>query len=50
MTKSQGEPQPGFAAAPSSLLRAPSVVCKRLKIKQGFDPAEVHILLVGNGF
>jgi hypothetical protein len=50
MTKSQGETQPGFAVAPSSLLQAPSGVCKRLKIKEGFDPAKVHILLVGNGF
>jgi hypothetical protein len=50
MTKSQGEPQPGFSAAPSRLLHAPSVVCKWLKIKEGFDPAEVHVLLVGIGF
>ena len=50
MTKSQGEPQPGFEAAPSRLSHAPPVVCKRLKIKEGFDPAEAQVLPVGIGF
>jgi len=50
MTKAQGEPQPGLAAAPSRLSRAPPVVCKRLKIKEGFDPPEAQVLLVGIGF